>query len=320
MVGRLGVLVLGVLSLFVSLFLTCQSWRFRDLAEGIAWLPDRSFERPTLILAGTGSANENPQRLGPVTAVGVGSRVLLVDAGRAVAEALRHCSIPVVQPDTVLLTSLRPEDTVGLDDLALTGWNAPRAGPLRVLGPPGTKKLAGALNRAHAPALEAIARARGVDPAGARLEAIDVEDGWTESADGLSIRAALVASEPVASLAWRFETASRAWVVAGAAPDPTRLAEFATGATTLVGPGFFSKSVEMAIEGGAENAEQLRRDAKLLLPLEGLATSAAQAGVGTLVVTRLTPPPLFDEQFKTALRDGFPGEIVIAEECSEVSP
>jgi len=320
MFGRLGVLLLGLLSLGVSIFLTCQSWRFRDLAEGIAWIPDRAFEQPTLVMVGTGAANENPQRLGPATAVGVGSRILLVDAGRGVSEALRRCSLPVAQPDTVLLTSLRPENVVGLDDLALTGWNTPRKAPLRVVGPRGTKALANAINESHEKTVAALAAARGVDPAGARLEGVDVSDGFSESKDGLVIRAAAVGEKPLASLAWRFEVEPRAWVVAGALPDPERLATLATGATTLVGPGFFARSVDMAVDAGAENAELLRRDAALQLPLEGLAEIATKAGVGTLVVTRLTPPPLFDEQFKTAIRDLFRGEIRIAHECDEISP
>lgn len=320
MVGRIGILLLGVLSLGISLFLTCQSWRFRDLAEGIAWIPDRSFERPTLILAGTGSANENPARLGPVTVVGVGSRVILVDAGRGTAEALRRCSVPIAQPDTVLLTSLRPENVVGLDDLALTGWNTPRKRPLRVLGPPGTRALTDAINRAHAPAVEALAPARGVDVAGAKLDGADITHGFVEARDGLSLRAAAVGSDPLASLAFRFEAAQRAFVLAGAKPEPDRLVELATGATTLVGPGFFARSVEMAIEAGAENADQLRREAKLQIPLEALADAATRAGVGTLVVTRLTPPPLFDEQFKTPIREAFRGDVRIAHECDEIAP
>jgi ribonuclease BN (tRNA processing enzyme) len=134
------------------------------------------------------------------------------------------------------------------------------------------------------------------------------------------MRAASVGSEPLPSLAWRFEAASRAFVVSGAGPEPDRLAELATGATLLVGAGFFSKSVDAAIEAGAENADQLRRDAKLLLPLDALAQAAARAGVGTLAITRLTPPPLFDEQFKTVAREHFPGEIRVAHECDEISP
>jgi ribonuclease Z len=317
---RIGVLVIGVLSLVVSLVFTCQSWRFRDLAEGIAWLPDKSYERAAIVLVGTGGANENPLRLGPATAVGLGARVVLVDAGPGVAEALRHCAIPVAQPDTVLLTSLAPENTVGLDDLAFAGWNAPRKRPLRVFGPPGTRALGDAINASHAATIDALAAARGVDPAGARLEATDVADGWTASEGGLAVRAANVGDVPVPSLAYRFEADGRGWVVSGANPDPDRLAALATGATTLVGAGFFARSVEMAIEAGAENADQIRREAKLLLPLEGLAGAATKAGVGTLVVTRLTPPPLFDEQFKTAIGDAFRGHVRIGHECDELSP
>ena len=320
MVGRIGILVLGLVSLGVSVFLTCQSLRFRELAEGITWLADRSFDRPTLVMVGTGAANENPQRLGPVTAVGVANRIVLVDAGRGVAEALRHCSIPVAQPDTVLLTSLRPENVIGLDDLAFTGWNTPRKHALRVLGPPGTRAFADAINAGNAPTLDALARARGLDPAGARLDATDITHGFAESSDGFSIRAAAVGNDPVASLAYRFEAGPRAWVVSGVRPDPDRLVELATGATTLVGAGFFARSVDMAIEAGAENADRLRVDARLQLPLEQLAAIATRSGVGTLVVTRLTPPPLFDEQFKTPIRDAFHGNVRIAHECDELAP
>lgn len=320
MVGRLLILLLGVVSLVASLFFTCQGLRYRELAEGIAWLPDRSFGPPMVIAAGTGATHENPNRLGPVTAIGFGPRILLVDAGRGVAEALRHCSIPVAQPDTVLLTSLHPENTVGLDDLLFTGWNAPRTKPLRVVGPPGTQALAAAIDASHAATIEALAKARGVDAAGARILAVEIGDGFREVQDGLTITAATMGDAPVASLAYRFEAAGRSWVVSGLNPDPEKLGSFATGATLLVGAGFYAKSVEMGIEAGAANAEQLRRDAALQLPLERLAEAATRAGVGTLLVTRLQPPPLFDEQYRTAARENFAGRAVIASECDEVAP
>jgi ribonuclease Z len=318
--GRLLILLLGVASLAASLFFTCQGFRYRELAEGIAWLPDRSFGQPVVITVGTGATHENPNRLGPVTAVGLGPRILLVDAGRGIAEALRHCSIPVAQPDTVLLTSLHPENTVGLDDLLLTGWNAPRTKPLRVLGPPGTQALAAAIDTSHAATMAALAKARGVDVAGARIEAIEIGDGFSETQDGLTITAAAMGDAPIASLAYRFDAADRSWVVSGLNPDPEKLGTFGTGATLLVGAGFYAQSVEMGIEAGAENAEQLRRDAALQLPLQRLAEAATRAGVGTLLVTRLQPPPLFDEQYRTAIREQFAGHAVIANECDEIAP
>lgn len=320
MAGRLLILLLGVVSLVASLFFTCQGFRYRELAQGIAWMPDRTFGQPIVIAVGTGATHENPNRLGPVTAIGAGTRVVLVDAGRGIAEALRHCSIPVAQPDTVLLTSLHPENTVGIDDLLLTGWNAPREKPLRLLGPPGTRALADAIAASHAATIAALAEARGVGVEGARIEAVEIGDGFTEALDGLQIAATAMGSAPIASLAYRFETAGRSWVVSGLNPDPEALATLGTGSTLLVGAGFFAQSVEMGIEAGAENAEQLRREAALRLPLQRLAETATRAGVGTLLVTRLEPPPLFDEQYRTAVREQFAGRTVIAHECDEIAP
>ena len=159
-----------------------------------------------------------------------------------------------------------------------------------------------------------------MDAAGARLEAVEVADGFRETQDGLAIGAAAMGATPLASFAYRFEAAERSWVVSGLNPDPEKLAALGTGATLLVGAGFYAQSVEMGIEAGAENAEQLRREAALQLPLQRLAEAAARAGVGTLLVTRLQPPPLFDEQYRTAVREQFTGNAVIAHECDEVAP
>jgi hypothetical protein len=68
-IGRLLILTLGALSLLVGLFFSCQIWRYNDLAEGIAWLEDRTFERETLIAIGTGGAAENPHRVALLKAV-----------------------------------------------------------------------------------------------------------------------------------------------------------------------------------------------------------------------------------------------------------
>jgi hypothetical protein len=101
--------------------LTCGAWQYDQVLAGIAPLEPRRFNRLTLITIGTGGAAENPRRNGPCTAIGWGSRVVLVDAGRGVAEALRAAEIPASQPDTIFLTSLLPESTVGLDDLLFAG-------------------------------------------------------------------------------------------------------------------------------------------------------------------------------------------------------
>ena len=80
---------------------------------------------------GTGGGYENPDRRGPALALGLGADVVLVDAGRGVAEGLRAAQIPVAQPRLVVLTSLLPENTVGLDDLLQT---APGEAKVKTVG------------------------------------------------------------------------------------------------------------------------------------------------------------------------------------------
>jgi ribonuclease Z len=320
LIARLLILVLGVVSLMAGVFLSCQMWRYRELAEGIAWLEDRHFERATLIAVGTGGAAENFRRLGPATAIGVGARVLLVDAGRGVADALRHCAIPIAQPDTVLLTSLLPENTLGLDDLLLTGWNTPRAKPLRLLGPPGTRARAEAIVAAYAASVATLATARGVASDGARFDVVEIGDGFVETRDGMTLRAGAAGDVPLPSLAYRFEANGRALVVAGANPDPDRLTAFARGATLLAAEGFYAESIQMAEKAEAPDLDRLKREATLHLPMQKLGEIATRAGVAALVVTRLQPPPLFDAQYKTAVGATFKGPAVIADECEEIAP
>jgi ribonuclease BN (tRNA processing enzyme) len=320
-VGRLLILTLGAVSLLVGLFFSCQIWRYNDLAEGIAWLEDRGFERETLIAIGTGGAAENPHRNGPATAIGVGKRIVLVDAGRGVADGLRQCQIPVAQPDTVLLTSLLPENTLGLDDLLLTGWTAtPRKQPLRLLGPPGTRARAEAIVAAYGQSIDALAAARGVAADGARLEVVEIADGYREERDGFVLRAGAVGDVPQPSLAYRFEANDVGIVVAGTNPDPEKLAAFAKGAHLIAAEGFHAESVTLAEKANAPDIDRLKREATLHMPLQEFGKIGMDARVPMLVVTRLQPPPLFEAQYETAVGETYRGRVVIAGECTEITP
>jgi ribonuclease BN (tRNA processing enzyme) len=315
--GKLLVLAMGVAALVGSWIVMWAMWRYQELARDVAWLEDRRFDALALVTVGTGSAYENPRRLGPVGAVGFGPRIVLVDAGRGAAEALRACAIRTSQPDTVVLTSLLPENTVGLDDLVASAWLASRQTPLRVIGPPGTRALAASLESAHAAGRTALADALGVPEAGARLEAVDAGDGFGESRDGLSLRAATVGARPLPSLAWRFEAGGGSLVVSGSGPEPDALAAAAAGAGLLLTEGFFRASAEMAIAAGDADAQRLRREANLHLPLEEAGRVAARAGVPLLVLSRLRPPPLFAREYRRAAAGAYRGQVAVAADCDE---
>ena len=301
--------------------LTCAAWRFDQVSEGVVPLEPREFPRLTLLTLGTGGAYENPSRRGPATAVALGRRVVLVDAGRGIAESLRAAKLPVAQPDTLLLTHLLPENTVGLDDLLLTGWLDGRTTPLRVIGPPGTRALVDGLAAGHARAIAALGSALGLPPAGATAVALEIEDGWSELEGALAVRAAALPGGPVDARAYRFEAAGRSIVVSGTGWAPDALIAFARAANVLVHEAAFIPGPEVARELGIEaQADRLSREAALHTSLADVGALAGRAGVGTLVLVRLRPPPVYDLQITSLVDDAFAGRIVIASDGDELTP
>jgi ribonuclease Z len=317
-----------------SWVLTCGAWRHDRVLAGFAPLEPRRFERLTLITVGTGGARANPQRLGPCTAIGWSSRVVLVDAGRAIAEGLRKAGIPASQPDTVFLTSLLPENTVGLDDLLVAGWLDARAEPLRLVGPPGTRELADDLVASHARGIAAAAQAHGLPPEAARFEAVEIGGGWSASLGGepggdrappggdeSTVRAGALPDGPLDALAYRFAWRGRSAVVGGTGWGGEALAEFARGANLLLHE---AVAVPTAEEAAAlkltVEPERLRREAALHTTIHQVGVLAQRAGVETLVLVRLRPPPVYAIQLTSRVDDDFAGKIVVAADGDEITP
>jgi ribonuclease BN (tRNA processing enzyme) len=300
---------------------TCAAWRADRVMAGTVPLDPRRFEAFTLVTLGTGGAFENPDRLGPATAVARGERVALVEAGRGVAEALRAARIPTRQPDSVYLTSLLPENTAGLDDLLATGWLDGRSRSLRVVGPPGTAALVQALEAAHAAGVEASAAALGLPPEGARMAAVEIAEGFAERREGLVARAGAMPGGPLAAFAWRFEADGRSAVVAGMGWAPEALVDFARGADVLVHEAVYVPTPEVAAQAELDVApERLAREARLHTSIDAVGGLAQSAGVGRLVLVRLRPPPVYALQLTSRIDDRFQGAIVVANDGDEIRP
>jgi ribonuclease BN (tRNA processing enzyme) len=315
MVGFL--LVFGVA--IASWIATCSAWQLQQVAEGIAPIDDRSFARMTVVTVGTGGPYENPARGGPASVVGLDSSLVLVDAGRGISEGLRASQIPVRQITTVLLTSLMPENTVGLDDLLLTGWRQGRSVPLRVVGPQGTAALGAGLVAAHAQGIDAGVSGLGLPPEAARIETVEVTDGWSESLGELSIRAGALPGGPVEALAYRFEASGRSVVIAGTGWAPDALVEIARRANLLIHEAVFIPDSDLATQMGLEPAP-LQREAALHTSVESVGTLARRAGVETLALVRLRPPPVYDVQITSVVEETFQGQILIPDDSDELIP
>jgi ribonuclease Z len=301
--------------------LTCVAWRFDDVAAGVRPLDPRSFERMTLVTVGTGGSYEDPNRRGPVTAVALGEDVALVDAGRGAADALRAARFPVAQPGWVLLTSLLPENTLGLDDVLATGWMRGRREPLRLVGPPGTRALAAAVEAAVRPGALARARALGDDAPPPRFEVVEIDAGWSGRVGGVEVRAGALPGGPTPGFAYRFTSGGHSAVVGGPGWAPDALADFARGTDVLVAEAVYVPTPQEARELGIdEDAGRLTNEATLHTTLRQVGGVARRAGAGTLVLVRLRPPPVFALQITSVVDDTYDGRILVPADGDEIVP
>jgi ribonuclease Z len=300
---------------------TCAAWQFDQVSVGVVPLDPKQYERMTLVAVGTGGMYENPNRAGPCLAVAKGNEIVLIDAGRGTPAALRAARIPVSQPRTVYLTNLLPENTLGLFDLLLTGWLDGREEPLALVGPPGTRALAERLMTAHAPEIRLQAEALALDASGARFEARDVEGGSDGARGEISVASLSLPGGPGPTLAYRFESGGRALVTAPVGWGREALVDFARDAQVLVRDAAFVPGPELVEQLQIDvDPERLRREAELQTPIEEVGEVAQQAGVRTLVLVRLRPPPVYDLQITSVVGQKFDGRIEIPEDGDEITP
>lgn len=108
----------------------------------------------TVTLLGTGTPNPNPARFGPSTLVQAGGLDLVFDAGRGCPVRLAQCGVPLGRVAALFLTHFHSDHVNGLADLWMSSYVPPAWGgrrvPLRLLGPPGTARMAHHLREAFA--------------------------------------------------------------------------------------------------------------------------------------------------------------------------
>lgn len=176
-----------------------------------------------VVMLGTGTPNADPDRSGPSVAVLVGGRSYIVDAGpgvvRRAAAAARagHTALAPDRLNTVFLTHLHSDHTLGLPDLIFSPWTLERTAPLTVIGPPGTRAMTEHISAAWSEDL--AIRLDGLEPAnttGYRVDAREVQPGEVYRDSLVTVYAFRVphGSWP-ASYGYRFVTRDKVIVISG---------------------------------------------------------------------------------------------------------
>lgn len=274
-------------------------------------LPDTT----TVILLGTGTPVTIARAQGPATAVVAGGRLFVFDAGPGVMRQIEAAGLPYRRgPVTALfLTHLHSDHTLGYPDLIFSSWVMGRRDPLRVIGPPGTKRMTKLLLEAWREDIDVRTRGleRGV-PGGWAVDVRETKGGVVYDSAGVTIRAFRV---PHGNWEWSFgyriEAPGKSIVISGDTAPCTAVEEAARGVDVLVHECY--PEVRLKPEdrpGGDEWPKYMRAFHTSDRELGAL---AARAKPRLLVLSHVVRMGGTDEELLAGVRaGGYAGDVVIA--------
>lgn len=263
--------------------------------------------RMQVILLGTGYPRPSADRAGPATAIVVGDKTYIVDAGRGVVMRLVGAKLPLATIQGVFLTHLHSDHIDDLPDLYNTPWVMGRAKPFELYGPEGTQEIADAMQKFFAADIHIRADLTEMHPyEGARINTHIVHEGVVFEDSSVRVTAFAVDHRPVEpAFGYRFEAGGRVIVISGDTRPSDNLIHFAKGADVLVHEAYLDEYFSQTDTSGV--AARLRA---YHTTAEQAGQVAAAAGVKMLVLTHLIPGDN-DAEFLRRASQFFKGEIEV---------
>ena len=269
-----------------------------------------------VVLLGTGSPLPDPLRAGPSTLVRAGGATLLVDCGRGVLMRAAAMGVGANSLSALLLTHLHSDHITDLGDVITTRWVSTfTSTPLTIVGPPGTRAV-----------VDATLASLGND-IGYRLahhddlneppavEVHEVTEGPAWSSDTVTVVAAPTDHRPVApTIGFRVEHAGASVVLAGDTVPCPSLDGLAAGADALVHTVIRK---DLLSRMGVPRLDDV---CDYHSSVEEAASTAARAGVGTLVLTHYVPGlvPGQESAWRDLAATEFAGRIELGDDLHRV--
>jgi ribonuclease BN (tRNA processing enzyme) len=276
-----------------------------------------SSHRTEVVLLGTGMPYPDPKAQGPATAVVLGGRVFLFDAGSGVMRQMNAASLPLSGPEALFITHLHSDHTLGYADLILTSWIMRRRKPFKVYGPPGLKKMTDKLLSAFAEDIKI--RVDGLEreiPGAYRVEVHEIHPGVAYDFEGVKVTAF-----PVKHGSWKYaygyriDTGDRSIVISGDAAPSESLVAAANGVDVLVHEVYSPTNLKAEDRPGGEFWPQYMRE--FHTSDEELGALAARIKPKLLVLTHIIRRGATDEELLAGIRKGgFNGPTVVGHDLS----
>jgi len=174
--------------------------------------------------------------MGPATALVVGKRVFLVDAGDGVERRLAAARLPVDGVTALFITHLHSDHVLGLADLIFTSWVVGRTRPFPAYGPQGLGRMTDHLYAAFQEDIQI--RTQGLEReslGGYRIAVHEIKPGVIYDSAGVRVTAFLVEhGEWREAYGYRFDTPDRSIVLSGDTRPSEALVRMAAGVDVLI--------------------------------------------------------------------------------------
>lgn len=302
----------------IGALLLALSWM---AGKAATFLPGQSRQgagatgRTEVVLLGTGTPYPDPERQGPATAVIVGQRVFLFDAGAGVMRQMRASGLPIDGVEAFFVTHLHSDHTLGYPDLILTSWVMRRRTALQAYGPPGLDRMTEHLLAAWEEDIRI--RIEGLErepPEGYRVDVHEIGPGIAYDSAGVRVTAFPVSHGSwAAAYGYRIDTPDRSIVISGDARPSEALVEAARGVDVLVHETYPAERVAPEDRPGGELWPQYMR-AFHTSALE-LGRIAAASEPRLLLLTHIVWMGGTEEEILAAIRDGgYEGPVMIGED------
>lgn len=268
-----------------------------------------------VVLLGTGTPYPDPRAAGPSTAVVVGNRVFLFDAGAGVMRQINAAALPISGPEATFITHLHSDHTLGYPDLILTSWIMRRQKSLQVYGPPGLRRMTNHLFAAFSEDIQI--RTRGLErevPRWLRVNVHEIRGGVVYNHDGVRVTAIpVVHGNWKHAYAYRIDTPDRSILISGDTRPSKALLASAKDIDVLIHEVYLSTNLKPEDRPGGEFWPQYMREFHTS-ELE-LGKLAAQANCKLLVLTHTIRFGGTDEQLLSGIRaGGYTGRVVVGKD------
>jgi len=278
-------------------------------AQGISQMQTDS---AIIVLLGTGMPRPNPGASGPTTAVVLGKRTFLIDAGPGVMRQLSAAKLPIDGVTALFLTHLHTDHTLGYPDLIFTSWVMGRKTAIPVYGPRGLQRMTDHLIAAWAEDIEI--RTSGLEREaenGWAVTAHEIEEGVIYDSGGVRVTAIPVQhGNWKRAYAFRFDIPGRSIVISGDTRPCETLAESSRGVDVLVHEVYSASHLKPEKRPGGDDWIQYMHEFHTS-DVE-LGAFAARCNPKLLILTHLIRMGATDEELLEGIRaGGFNGRVVV---------